>query len=184
MFYVIHFTECGTWLVLQRSDRVRFTRPVEDTSMASDKSKTYFSNLTVMNGMKMDQGRYTCNVTTGRSQSTAVSKNVILVGQYLHIKLCYLPPLNPPPSNPWGHIALQLCIIGQSVRRWTLFYCPQSGLFQTCTLLDKEKWINPFNFLAKMLKFSEVKPLWSILKFNIVLRILESTLVDCHQIWY
>lgn len=89
MFYVIHFTDCGTWLVLQRSDRVRFTRPVEDTSVASDKSKTYFSNLTVMNGMKMDQGRYTCNVTTGRSQSTAVSKNVILVGQYLHIKLCY-----------------------------------------------------------------------------------------------
>lgn len=89
MFYVIHFTDCGTWLVLQRSDRVRFTRPVEDTSMASDKSKTYFSNLTVMNGMKMDQGRYTCNVTTGRSQSTAVSKNVILVGQYLHNKLCY-----------------------------------------------------------------------------------------------
>lgn len=88
----------------QRSDRVRFTRPVEDTSMASDKSKTYFSNLTVMNGMKMDQGRYTCNVTTGRSQSTAVSKNVILVGD--------------------GLLEIQQCKVGQSIAdfrgNWTV----------------------------------------------------------------
>lgn len=75
--------------MLQRSDRVRYTQTIEDASMASDKSKTYFSNLTVMNGKNMDQGRYTCNVTTGISQSTTVSKNVILVGKYLHIKLCY-----------------------------------------------------------------------------------------------
>lgn len=35
--------------------------------MVSDKLKIYFLNLTVMNGMKMDQGRYICNVIIGRS---------------------------------------------------------------------------------------------------------------------
>ena len=69
--------------VLQRSDRVRFTKAILEPESEGSQYVTYFSKLTVMNGSTMDQGIYTCNVTTGASQHETVQKNVILVGKCL-----------------------------------------------------------------------------------------------------
>lgn len=74
--------------VLQRSDRVRFTKAILEPESEGSQYVTYFSKLTVMNGSTMDQGIYTCNVTTGASQHETVQKNVILVGKCL-FSLCY-----------------------------------------------------------------------------------------------
>nr|XP_022322562.1 vascular endothelial growth factor receptor 1-like isoform X2 [Crassostrea virginica] len=74
---------------LMRSDRVRFTKAILEPESEGSQYVTYFSKLTVMNGSTMDQGIYTCNVTTGASQHETVQKNVILVDKnFLTIKQC------------------------------------------------------------------------------------------------
>ncbi|XP_056009649.1 vascular endothelial growth factor receptor 1-like isoform X2 [Ostrea edulis] len=78
----------------ERSDRVRATSAQREGTYQGKQKKydMYFSNLTVMNGQKMDEGIYTCNVTVGFGQHKAVSKKVILVDS--------------------GHLQIQKCMIG------------------------------------------------------------------------